>query len=96
MIDCDAMSIVNWELGHSTARINRMADVIRFLGYNSLSTNGTIAERLVSHRKSHGLTQKELARELGIDPSTLARWERGERKPTGTFLMKIITEIDPV
>jgi transcriptional regulator with XRE-family HTH domain len=81
MIGCDEMSIVNWEVGHSTPRINRVPDVIRFLGCNPLPTGGTIAERLVAHRKARGITQKEFARELGIDPSTLARWERGEREP---------------
>ncbi len=25
------------------------------------------------------------ARDLGVDPSTLAKWERGERVPTGRF-----------
>jgi transcriptional regulator with XRE-family HTH domain len=32
-----------------------------------------------------GLSQKEAARELDVDASTLARWERGEGEPTGTF-----------
>jgi len=95
MIGCNEMSIVNWERGHSAPRINRMANVIRFLGYNPLPTGETIGERLVSHRKSHGLTQKEFAHELGVDPSTLARWERDERKPSGAFLTKIIAETDP-
>jgi transcriptional regulator with XRE-family HTH domain len=33
-----------------------------------------------------GLSQKEAAHILGVDPGTLARWERGEREPTGAFL----------
>jgi DNA-binding transcriptional regulator YiaG len=36
----------------------------------------------------------EFADKLEVDPSTLAKWERGERKQSGAFLMKIIAEID--
>jgi transcriptional regulator with XRE-family HTH domain len=32
-----------------------------------------------------GLTQKEAATRVGVDPSTLDRWERGERERTGAF-----------
>jgi len=38
-----------------------------------------------------GLSQKESAKRLGIDPSTLARWERGEREPAGGFLKIVLT-----
>ena len=27
--------------------------------------------------------------QIGVDPSTLARWERGEREPTGAFLERV-------
>jgi transcriptional regulator with XRE-family HTH domain len=33
-----------------------------------------------------GLTQKELAKRLGVDPGTLAGWERSEPEPAGRFL----------
>jgi len=32
-----------------------------------------------------GTSQKESAQRLGVDPGTLARWERGEREPKGEF-----------
>jgi len=35
-----------------------------------------------------GLSQKEAAMRLGVDPTTLARWERGEREPMGTFELR--------
>jgi transcriptional regulator with XRE-family HTH domain len=40
------------------------------------------------------LTQKELAKRLGVDPGTLARWERGEREPTGRFAESVKQFID--
>jgi transcriptional regulator with XRE-family HTH domain len=85
MIGCDKMSIVNWERGHSVPRINRMAGVTRFLGFNPFPCGGTLAQQLVNHRKALGRTQKEFARQIGVDPSTLSRWERGEREPNGGF-----------
>ncbi len=40
------------------------------------------------HRTTLGLSQKESAKQLGVDLGTLAKWERGERAPTGTFLTR--------
>ena len=42
--------------------------------------------RGVRQRTRLGLSQKESAERLGVDPGTLARWERGEREPQGGFL----------
>ena len=40
---------------------------------------GTLAGRLVSKRRELGLSQREAARSLGIDPGTWAGWELGAR-----------------
>ena len=89
VIGCDEMSIVNWERGHTVPRINHMAGVTRFLGCNPFPSADTLAEQLLNRRKAFGITQKEFAREIGVDPSTLARWERSEREPKGSFLSRI-------
>ena len=41
----------------------------------------TVAKRLKLARYACGLTQKEVAEALGFVPSTLLRWERGDRIP---------------
>ena len=91
MIGCNYLTIVNWEKGHFTPRVNHMAGLVRFLGYNPLPTGTTIAEQLVAYRKTRGLTQKAFAHELGFDPSTLAKWERGDRLPQGNFLERVLS-----
>jgi transcriptional regulator with XRE-family HTH domain len=35
------------------------------------------------------MSQKQLAERLDVDPSTLAKWERGERLPKGNFLRRV-------
>jgi len=50
--------------------------------YNKESSLG---EAIKGYRLIHGLSQKKLAKNLGIDPTTLARWESGTSKP-GTRL----------
>ena len=57
-----------------------MPKLIEFLGSNPLSKPTTFAERLVDYRTRFGLRQDELARKLGVNPSTLGRWE-AEKEP---------------
>jgi transcriptional regulator with XRE-family HTH domain len=45
--------------------------------------------QLVRRRSTLGLTQKQAAERLSVDPSTLAKWERGEREPRGIFLTRV-------
>ncbi len=85
-IGVDKTSVFNWEANSASPEIRYMPAIIGFLGYNPLPEADTLGERLVRHRTSLGLSQKEAARRLGVDPSTLARWERGEREPAGGLL----------
>jgi transcriptional regulator with XRE-family HTH domain len=84
-IGVDKTSIYNWENSRSKPDLEHMPAIIRFLGYNPSPPSERWADRLVHGRTMMGLTQKKAARRIGVDPSTLARWERGEREPTGVF-----------
>lgn len=42
---------------------------------------GLKRERLAERRKAMGLSQERLAEAVGVDTSTVARWERGETEP---------------
>jgi len=82
----DKTSVFNWEGNRSSPDIRYMPAIIDFLGYDPLPQAHTLAEQLVRQRSSLGLSQKESAGRLGVDPSTLAKWERGERELAGRFL----------
>ncbi len=85
----DKTSVFNWEANTSAPEIRYIPAIIDFLGYNPLPEATTWGERLVRHRTSLGMTQKEAARRLGVDQGTLARWERGEREPAVAFLSRV-------
>jgi transcriptional regulator with XRE-family HTH domain len=64
--------------------------IIRFLGYNPLPPPPKgIGERLVRCRTLLGLSQKVFAGRLAVDQGTLAKWERGERVPTGALKVRV-------
>ena len=74
IVGCDTMTVVNWEKSHTAfPRINHMAGLVKFLGFNPLPDGDTAAQRLVNHRRARGLTQKVFAARLGVDQSTLAK-----------------------
>jgi len=82
-IGVDKTSIANWEGNRSKPGLAFMPAIIRFLGYNPLPPAIRWADRLVQCRTVLGLSQRESADRIGVDQSTLARWERGEREPKG-------------
>jgi transcriptional regulator with XRE-family HTH domain len=81
IIGVDKTTIFNWERGYSSPKLRQIPKIIEFLGYMPFEEPRTLGERIVYYRRLTGMTQKELAKKLNVDPTTLARWERGERKP---------------
>jgi transcriptional regulator with XRE-family HTH domain len=50
------------------------------------------AERLQAARQRAGISQNQLARQVGIDPSYLNRIERGEREPPRRDVVEALTD----
>jgi DNA-binding transcriptional regulator YiaG len=86
----DETTICNWEANRAAPELLYIPKIIRFLGFNPLPTGKTLAEQLVRHRTTLGMSQKETAVHLAVDQGTMARWERGEREPKGVFLEAVI------
>ena len=59
--------------------------------YDDLELEFKIYEALIRARIEKKLTQRQLAKKLGIAQSALARFERGRTNPTLKFLRKITT-----
>ena len=79
-------SVTNWEKGRTSPRLQLMPRIIEFLGYTPFTVQtGSLGERIVQLRRTLGIRQDRLAHQLGVDPSTLARWERGEGHPNASY-----------
>lgn len=84
-------SITNWELGKTDPELCHMEAVIRFLGYDPrpATVPQTLAERIVAYRIARGWSQKRFAKLLGVDVTTLAKWEQGKRVPSGDLACRL-------
>jgi transcriptional regulator with XRE-family HTH domain len=95
-LGADEGSVWNWEKNRSSPALRFVPRIIEFLGYAPDDTKPeTLGQRIVAFRRLRGLTQKELAQRLGVDPSTLAGWEQGEHWPTRRLLPRL-NEVIPV
>ena len=82
----DEATVHNGEVKATAPGLRHLPEIIRFLGYDPLPPARTIAEQIIRHRKTFGLSREELARRLGVDPGTLWKWESERRKPKGKYL----------
>lgn len=82
-IGANTMTIYNWEGNKSYPAIRYIPAILRFLGYNPFPPAHTLPERLAAARKMLGLSQRNLAESLGVDPGTLQAWEAGQHTPGG-------------
>ena len=53
-----------------------------------------ISKNIKKYREEKGLSQTELANELGYDRSTVAKWENGSLKPFAETLNAIANVLD--
>ncbi len=83
-------TVNGWETNRTTPPLRFVPRIIAFLGYTPrYTTPRTLEERTVVARRLLGLTQKDLAHRLGINPSTLGRWETGKGRPSRKLLQRL-------
>ena len=75
-------TIYNWENNRSTPALRHIPAIIRFLGYFPLQTPESLPEKLILARRTRGLSRKRMAKTLGVNESTLARWETRKGHPS--------------
>jgi DNA-binding transcriptional regulator YiaG len=93
-IGVNTTSVFKWEANTAAPEVRFMPAIIRFLGCNPLPEANTLAQQLVRHRTTLGMSQKEAALMFGVDTGTLARWERGEREPAGKLYARVLCALE--
>ncbi len=84
ILGVDTTTINNWERNRCQPKLYLIAKIVQFLGYSPFANKEkySISEAIKAYRLRHGLSQKKFAKILGIDPTTLARWEKGKSTQT--------------
>ena len=90
MIGTNATTILGWETNSHSPVISFVPKIVKFLGYIPYSKDFTdLKDKLQYFRKLSGLNQEKLSELLEIDETTVAKWERGEHKPSKILLNKL-------
>jgi transcriptional regulator with XRE-family HTH domain len=85
-------TVRNWEKNRSTPSLPFIPSIIQFLGYVPYDTQTQdFGKKIAANRRLLGLSQKDLARLIGVDPSTIRLWEKGKHRPQQ---FKILLQID--
>jgi transcriptional regulator with XRE-family HTH domain len=80
------VTIYLWEKNRVKPSLAQIPKIIEFLGRDPFEKKTeNLGERIREYRRVQGLTQKKLARLIGIDQSTIGSWERGEHQPSKRF-----------
>lgn len=82
-------SVASWEIGRRQPCIRNMPALLKFLGHDPRPQADGIGGQLRRKRTALGLSLRAAAKEMQIDPSTLARWESGSRQPTGKYMTNV-------
>ena len=90
IIGVEETSIYNWEKNLSKPSITYVPKIIEFLGYIPFQLNDLpFGDQIKLYRKLRGISQKYLAKEIDIDPTTLAKWEANKRNISQDFMFTI-------
>ncbi len=78
VIGLDMFAVCNWENNLTSPQLYILPKVFDFLGYTPLQRNKTtLRGKIRQYRIENGLSLRRSAKEVGVDPGTLAKWERG-------------------
>jgi len=80
----------DWKKNRDSPLLRFVPRIVAFPEYVSHPTTPrSLAERILRAQRLLGLSQKELACRLAIDPTTLSRQEREERKPSRKLTQRL-------
>jgi len=83
-------TVGNWGKNRSNPSLAFIPKIIQFLGYVPYDTsNQDFGKKIAARRRLLGLRQKDLARLIRVDPSTIKHWEKGEHRPEKRLLKRL-------
>ena len=82
-IGCGPLTFLNWEKGRVAPDVRFWPAILRFLGYDPRPEPAAFGGQIRAAREAEGLSERELARKLGLAPDTLSAWEREIREFLG-------------
>jgi transcriptional regulator with XRE-family HTH domain len=83
-------TVYNWEKNRREPMVHLIPRITQFLGYLlPLLNRETMGQKIIAYRSAQGMSQRKLALQLNIDPSTLGRWERDECLPNGKLKKRV-------
>jgi len=85
-------TIYRWESNESSPQVKFIPAIIKFLGYNPVPLPDSPCQRLVFYRQVRGLSQRNLAKETGIDPKAIELAETGKR-PLSKKILKFLESV---
>lgn len=85
-------AVTNWEKNRVAPYFTYLPRIIAFLGYTPPPYDkeaSDLIEKIKFYRQTKGLSQERFAKLLGIDETTIAKWERKEHRPTKKLLIRL-------
>lgn len=80
----------NWEKNRSNPSLHFIPKIIQFLGYTPYdASNLDFGKKIAAKRRLLGLSQKDLARLIGVDPCTIRSWEKSRHRPERKHLKRL-------
>ncbi|MCU7847672.1 MAG: transcriptional regulator [Candidatus Thiodiazotropha sp. (ex Lucinoma kastoroae)] len=82
----------NWEHNRTEPSVRYYPAIMNFLGYCPYQRGDTLGKKIMLHRAHQGLSQRQLAEQLKVDPGSVSRWETGVRCPIKGANLKLLDD----
>jgi transcriptional regulator with XRE-family HTH domain len=89
-INVSDSTIYLWEKNRVQPSLAQIPRIIEFLGRDPFEKKAEdLGDNIREYRRVHGLSQKILAEQFGVDETTIAGWESGKHRPTKKLIDRI-------
>jgi transcriptional regulator with XRE-family HTH domain len=88
-LGADLKTIASWERQRTEPSFRHLPAVLAFLGYDPRPEGQIFGERLYRARTARGLSHRDLASLIGVDESTVWKWEGGRHRPSDGLLRRL-------